>query len=331
MRRTTAAALAAGSIALVVTACSVTSPSAPATGPTAADAALVSQGVETSLESSIASFIGGVTPPVQGLGGTGGAVRNPYLRLAHVPLELVKNSQTHGAHAHITTRGGLGNAPSCVTASPNPPTDTDGDGIPDTVTITAQPNCTFQPDSGSSFTLSISGSMIEGDPTPTVADADYMATVNNLVLGFSSGSDSATIGLSGTAQVTETTGSLSEGNQLTLTLASTGTDTVNAAYAQNWMATFAYSGGTLLGSGGLPAGTLTITGTTNYTGNGKSFALAMSTPTPLTYDPTCQTNSQITAGVMQATFSGTNGADYVTLTWTGCQDPTVDFVSTGGQ
>lgn len=321
MRRTIAAALAAGSVAAVA-ACSISSPSSPAsTGPTTTNAAFVSQGVETSLESAIASFLGGVQPPIQGVGVVGAAKTMPYLRLAHVPFDLARSTAMHRVHTVINTRQG---APSCVTMTPNPSVDTDDDGIPDTVSTVAGPNCQFTEDS---LTFTISGSLIEGDPTPAVADADYMATANNLTIGFSGNGDSATIGLNGTATVTETTGSLSQNDNLTLTLVSTGADTVNATYAQNWMATFTFNGSTLLGSQPLPSGTLNITGTTNYSGNGKTYALAISTPTPLTFSPSCNTSSQITAGVVQATFSGTSGSDYVTLTWTGCQAPTVVFVS----
>jgi hypothetical protein len=325
MRRSTAAVLAVGSVAAVVAACNLSSASSvSSTGPTNTDAAFVSQGVETSVESAIASFLGGLTPPTQAAGVVGAARTTPYvpyLRLAHVPFDLARSTAMHRLHTVVHARQGV---PSCVTISPNPPTDTDGDGIPDTVTMTAQPNCSFTDDS---LTFSISGSLIEGDQTPTVPDADYTATANNMVIGFSSGGDSATIGLNGTATVTETTGSLSQNNDLTLTLMSTGSDTVNATYGQNWMVTFTYTGSTLLGSSQLPSGTLNITGTTNYSGNGNSYALAITTPTALTFDPSCGTSSQVTAGAVQATFSGTSGADYVTLTWTGCGAPTVDFVS----
>lgn len=323
MRRFTAAALAASSILAVAAACSLSSPSSPAsTGPTTTDAAFVSQGVETSLESAISSFLGGLTPPIQGAGIVGAAKTMPYLRLAHVPFDLARSTAANRVHTVIHTRQGV---PSCVSVSPNPPIDTDGDGIPDTVTMTAPANCQFTEDS---VTFSIAGSLIEGDPTPTVADADYAATANNLVIGFSGNGDSATIGLNGTATVTETTGSLAQSNNLTLTLTSSGTDTVNATFGQNWMATFAFSGSTLVGSQTLPNGTLTVTGTTNYSGNGKTYALAITTPTPLTFDPTCGTSSQITAGVVQATFSGTDNHDFVTLTWSGCAAPTVNFTST---
>ena len=136
---------------------------------------------------------------------------------------------------------------------------------------------------------------------------------------------SACAGVSNT--VTETTGMLTQSNQMTLTIMSTGTDTINTSLAQNWMATFAFSGSQLTGNEGLPAGTVNFTGTTNYTGDGKTFALAVSTPTALTFDPTCNTASQVTAGSIQATFSGTNGSTYVTLTWSGCQDPSI-YLST---
>ncbi len=321
MRRSIAAVVAAGLFAITIVGCSLAGSSAPSTAPTAADAALVDEGVEALLESSIADFLGGVNPPVQSASRVGTPAAAPLLRLAHVPFDLVRSSRMHRVRTGITSRGSL---PPCITLVPAIPGDQDADGIPDTVTMTAGANCTFTQDS---LTFSISGVLTEGDPTPTTPDADYMATVNNLVIGLSSGADSASIGLNGGTTVTETAGSLSQSNQMTLTLASTGTDTVNASYAQNWMATFMYSGSELLGSGSLPQGTLSITGTTNYTGNGKSFALAISTPTALTYDPTCTTASQLTAGVLQASFNGSKGSAYITITWNGCQDPTVNFVA----
>jgi hypothetical protein len=329
MRHAVAATVAAGMTAVLFTACSsLTSSTSPSSAPTATDGALVAQGVQTSVESSIASFLGGVQPPTQSFSTTSpGTI--PYLRLSHVPADLahgaylgLPGSRTRRAHAVVTTRDN--GPPSCVTVVPNPTVDTDGDGIPDTVSMTAGPNCSFTNDS---LTFSVSGSLVEGDPTPSVPDADYMATLNHFTIGVNSGGDSATIAMNGTATVTETTGSLSQANQLTLAIMSTGADTVNTSFAQNWMATFTFTGQQLTANTGLPAGTLGFTGTTDYTGNGKSFALAISTPTPLTFDPTCTTNSQITAGTVQATFSGTNGAAYVTLVWSGCQEPTTTFVA----
>jgi hypothetical protein len=323
MRRSVAAVVAAGLSAITIVGCSLAGSSAPSTAPTAADAALVDEGVEASLESSIADFLGGVNPPVQSASRVGTTGTAPLLRLAHVPFDLVRSTRMHRVRTGLTSRGGL---PPCITFAPTNPVDEDSDGIPDTVSMTAAANCTFTQDS---LTFSISGGLTEGDPTPATPDADYMAAANNLVISLSSGANSASIGLNGGATVTETTGSLSQSNQMTLSLASTGTDTVNATYAQNWMAAFSYSGSELLGNGSLPQGTITLTGTTNYTGNGKSFALAISTPTALTYDPTCGTASQLTAGVLQASFNGAKGSAYVTITWSGCQDPTVNFV--GGQ
>jgi len=321
MRRSIAAVAVAGLSAITIVGCSLAGSSAPSTAPTAADAALVDAGVEASLESSIANFLGGVVPPTQSASRVGAPAAAPVLRLAHVPFDLVRSSRVHRVRTGLATRGG---APPCVTVVPATPADQDADGIPDTVSMTAAPNCTFTQDS---ITFSISGSLIEGDPTPTTADANYMATANDLVIGLSAGPDSASIGLNGATTVTETAGSLSQSNQMTLLLNSTGQDTVNASYAQNWMATFTYTGSELLGSGSLPQGTLAVTGTTNYTGNGKSFALAISTPTALTYDPTCTTASQITAGVLQASFNGSKGSAYITITWNGCRAPTVNFVA----
>jgi hypothetical protein len=331
MRHTVAATVAAGIATAWLAGCStLTNTTGPNSGPTTADAALVGTGLQTTVESSIASFLGGVAPPTQSFSRSGARGTLPYLRLAHVPVALVhgswlgaRNMRSGPGHTVVTPRDGV---PSCVTVVPATPSDQDSDGIPDTVTMTAGQGCTFTNDT---LTLSVSGSMSYGDPTPATPDADYMATVNNLTIGFSNASDTATVALNGAATVTETSGSLSQSNQLTVTIMSTGTDTVNTSFAQNWMATFAFSGSPLMANQGLPAGSVSFTGTTNYTGNGKSFALAISTPTALTFDPTCTTASQVTAGTLQATFSGTNGTAYVSLTWSGCQDPAIYFATPG--
>ncbi len=207
MRRSMAAVVAAGLSAITVVGCSLAGSSAPSTAPSAADAALVDEGVEASLESAIANFLGGVNPPIQTANRVGTPATAPLLRLAHVPFDLVRSTRMHRVRTGTTTRGGL---PSCITLVPAIPADDDSDGIPDTVSMTAGANCTFTQDS---LTFSISGSLTEGDPTPTTPDADYMAAANNLVISLSSGADSSSIGLNGGATVTETAGSLSQSNQ----------------------------------------------------------------------------------------------------------------------
>jgi len=283
----------------------------------------VAQGVETSVETSVESFIGGVQPVIPAARRTRQSPALAYLRLAHVPLRLLHGRQQSALRPGVVVRSDS----SCVTTVPASPADQDGDGIPDTLVTAAAPNCTLVSDS---LTLTVSGSLTLGDPTPTTADADYTTTIDNFVIGLTSGSNTASISLNGTADVSETTGLLTESNQLTLGLSASGSETLNATYAQNWMAMFAFSGPQLTGSTSLPAGSLSITGTTNYTGAGKSFALAITTPTALTFDPSCSTASQITSGTVKAVFSGTSGSAFVTLTWSGCEDPVVNFTGQKG-
>jgi hypothetical protein len=321
MRQIGAACVAVGIVTILVGGCSSSSTTAPSNAPTQADAEVLAQGVESSIESSIASLIGGVQPILPSGSRTRSSPGLAYLRLAHIPLDLAHSRHISGGRPAIVVR----DAPSCVSQVPASTTDEDSDGIPDTVTTTAAPNC--QLSSTDSLTLTASGSIILGDPTPTTADANYTATVDNFVVGLTSGTNTASIALNGTADVSETTGMLTESNQLTLTLTASGADSLDASYAQNWMAMFTYTGSPLSGQSSLPAGSLSIAGTTNFTGDGKTFALAISTPTALTFDPSCATASQITAGTVKAVFSGTGGSTFVTLTWSGCQEPVVTLTS----
>ncbi|GEM_PF-3253545 len=320
MRHATAAhVIGAAGLLCLTTACSSNTSTAPNAAPTQADAQYVAQGMQTAIQSSLSSFLGGVSPVLPRADRIGPSL----VGFARLPQALLHG--TAGAPMRFGIDRNTNSVPSCVVLSPAQPVDSDNDGIPDTATLTAAPHCTQQIDSVT--TLAISGSIAEGDPTPTTPDANYTESVSNLHLALTTTGASATIGMNGTANVSQAPGVLTLDNLLTLAIATTqNNQTFSATYANNWTAVFQYSGTSLVGSSTLPGGTLSVTGSTAYTSASKAFSLAITTPTPLTVDPTCNAASPVTGGVLKGVFSGSNGSAYLTITWSGCQAPVVQFV-----
>jgi hypothetical protein len=76
-------------------------------------------------------------------------------------------------------------------------------------------------------------------------------------------------------------------------------------------------------------GSLSATGSWNVTVNDASAAATLSTPTPLTLNPTCAT--RVTAGTIKGSFVSENRTADLTVTWTACGVRNVVYVETGMQ
>jgi hypothetical protein len=212
------------------------------------------------------------------------------------------------------------NVSQCTTETPANPTDTDGDGVPDTATFTYA--CSSST-SGSSFSLN--GSVTFGDPTPTTADIAYQSGIA-LAVGLSDSSASDSLSVTGATTVSETQGQISQNGNVTLgvdVIRDTSGNTGTASLVTHDTATYAYSGPFLTSvNNPLPAGTFNLTGnwtwtfkTTNLNAN---LSFAVSTPNGgLSVDPVnCTTNTAgIVSGTVQVTFSGST---VVTAVWAGC-------------
>jgi hypothetical protein len=213
---------------------------------------------------------------------------------------------------------------SCPTQTPTNPTDTDEDGVVDTVTdVFTTANCTEISDGD---TISISGTLAIGDPTPTTADLNYNAGLTSFVVQEGGASGDVTVTVNGSVTVSETLSAITEAANYSLAGTSTpsGGSTSTATYTDNLTATYTFASplSTPLVEGDLlPGGTLNLTGGETAMFNTKSYSYTISTPGGLTIDPSCAT--AVTAGTADITFSGVSKA--AVITWTACGAYTVTY------
>ena len=210
-------------------------------------------------------------------------------------------------------------------ATPSDPTDTDGDGIPDEATypFTAPP-CRFPDVRGTS--LDLVGQLQVADPAPQSAGFGYGATLVSLRATFT-GKDadhSYSVTRNGTRALTGTVAGLQLSTDLQILRTFPGLS--DAAVDQQWTVTFAPEASLRINQP-LPAGTLDVAGSLNWNRGAESYALTVTTPTPLHFDPSCEGPQRFDTGELRAagTFGDLSG--YVRMRWTGCGDePAVDFV-----
>jgi hypothetical protein len=227
-------------------------------------------------------------------------------------INLAKSMTKRGTHAREF-------GPDCPTITPADPTYTAG--IPDTLTETWGSDCS---DTTDGETFSISGTLSIIDATPGTPGLAYSSTINNLDISESGSQENITLSLNGTLGVSETLSSIGVAANYTYNFAETSPDAITEAVTENLTATYSFPAtNTLLVEGdALPAGTFNISGQSTFTVNGTAYAFTVSTPTPLTVDPTgCPTS--VTSGVVTVTFSGHGSSGSATITWTACGTYTI--------
>jgi len=297
-----------GSVVAVLAAAACTNDKSAATSPsgykpTVADGQQLVEGVEVTIDAAMTALRGGNLA-----GAASRYMHGAFLRSRSEPMSGIRQ---------------LDAVPACAVVTPPNPSDSDADGIPDSAmyTFTAA-KCTFVSDS---TTLIVSGAAVVSDPTPLIPDASYLATTTGLQLQATGSQEQVTIGITGSAAANDVPGLVTQTLDDTIAISAMRPAVINASLADSLVVTFAHAGGLLGGVGGvpaLPAGTFLATGSILFSTNGHSFPVAVSTPTPVTYDPTCATSTHVTGGTVLATF-GANASDSVRVVWTGCSDPTL--------
>ena len=203
----------------------------------------------------------------------------------------------------------------CVSASPQPPVDANGNGIPDNETYTLT-NCTRPGWYGSTETFN---GVFNITDTSQSGNTTWTRTVTNMNVAVSGGTGGSF------SEVRNGTGNhtLNSPSQETIvrnfTIARTGSSGTAANITLAETVVFNAAGGaTIVPLKAPPSGTITVSGTRAVSSGSQSVTYTVATPTALSYDSTCQTPPRIVAGVLTLTPQTGNP---ITLTFTGCGTP----------
>src|SRR5437588_9838350 len=180
------------------------------------------------------------------------------------------------------------------TRSPSPPTNSDGDPVPDSVRVDFT-GCTF---TGDGHTVTLSGSIDSVDATPATTDRAFRTRANAFTRTVANSTGTtrsvvengvrSVVGTADQIQLLDTT-------QTDYTYGSGAT----ASHARKWLATFAadQAGSIQMGSR-LPSGTWTISGSSTYTSGTNSYSPSVTTSDPLHYNTSCSVEPRFDSGTL---------------------------------
>jgi len=239
-------------------------------------------------------------------------------------LSAVLQGELRGAGQAMMLPGG---PPGCLTISPFE--DADGDGVPDDADfVYSASECVFTLGNGFGTT---SGRAHVVDPGSTTFG--FTETLSGLAytvdVGASEDSPAETRvrTLTGQRVVGGSPGhtTLTQNVQVTYTV----TNRPSASASETWQAAFSPAQGASVAFGigtRLPDGGTTITGPMTWTQSGNTVTLALTTTTPIWFDPACESPFPSAGEVHAQVLSGAP-AGYVRISWTSCGGQTeVDFI-----
>ena len=218
----------------------------------------------------------------------------------------------------------------CGVPSQNPPTDSDGDQIPDNLSISfLLPACHYADQTSS---IDITGVLHVSDPQPGTAGMALNFGLQKFKIAFGSPQGSGSIVRDGNASVSASQTGLSQMVDWTESLVFSGSP--NIGVDVNWTATFAAAQGQVIGVGSpLPSGTFTANGTVNYREGKREASFSVTTITALQYSAACAADvenglafSPFTAGKVRVLVTSQEGSAYVEVTYAGCNEASVTVV-----
>ncbi len=209
--------------------------------------------------------------------------------------------------------------PSCATVTPQPPVNSDGDLVPDSVRFSYN-DCVFTRGNGAIID-SLSGTIDFLDPLPTVTSVgvkhiftDFRRSRTNTL--FPARSFSAVDnGIRQWGASADTLGHTITNFVTVRTFAGGRSHT----HTKDWVSKFTATtpGSIALGSP-LPAGSWTLDGTGSWTDGTRTWSETISTSTPLLYDPTCAASPRFTAGRLDLVMTRNTEITNVQIDFTGC-------------
>ncbi|HET7583709.1 MAG TPA: hypothetical protein VFK13_02320 [Gemmatimonadaceae bacterium] len=217
----------------------------------------------------------------------------------------------------------------CPVLSEDPPTDTDGDGVPDDLTFTFKaPNCVIFQGSLDRF-ISATGTIHVTDPQPQTPGFAHNLTYSDFTIGFQSPDTSFAVSWDGTQSASASQTGLSESHNLSVLHVASGEEP--ATLITNGDASFTPAEGQSLTPGDpLPRGFYSTSDDVAWQQGGRNFFFSIATSTPLDYDPACLEtgDSPFRTGEVHVVVSGTDGRVFVRVQWSNCNEPTVAFIGT---
>ncbi|HXQ28859.1 MAG TPA: hypothetical protein VN848_06275 [Gemmatimonadales bacterium] len=241
----------------------------------------------------------------------------------------VSDAASTGGVATYTDAPAVGNlgltVPLCtITRAPSSPTDTDGDGVPDSVSLTINGCVLTYPGAGGAFaeTDTLLGTIIVKDPTPTTADHNVERTYQQ-VSRIRERVGSSTVARStemwtGTRVMTRDSSSLMQVETGFITQFGLP-DGSTPTHKRTWTSKFtADTAGSIKADKPLPSGTWSITGTGTWTIGPSTYNVTVSTTVPLHYNAGCTATPPFDSGVLKVAMTQGTGTGTVTITFTPC-------------
>jgi hypothetical protein len=207
----------------------------------------------------------------------------------------------------------------CVTITPSPVVDTDGDKVPDSATMTF--DCSRD---STGYSFSRTGTIQISDPSSIAGEGGFDSVINL--------SEKRTNKLTGKVVSETRTGERHprrNGDKITqnhdITIARTVTDEPDASIHNVWKLEFAATiAGSIVKGSLLPAGTLSIDGTHTVLRDGATRTYSIQTPTVLTYDPTCDADVKYVSGILKITATGAEKDGTLEIAYGACgTDPVI--------
>ena len=228
---------------------------------------------------------------------------------SQVTVENSLNSLSFGEGLQSNLRA----KPTCVTVTPSPVVDTDGDGVPDQATYTF--DCTK---TGVLFSYSKTGTLSVSDPSSDAGVWGFDAEINL--------TESRTNNISGQVVTEVRKGSRSPrktADQVVqshnITVTRTVTDEPTATITNLWNFTFnATTPGSIVMSQPLPAGSASVAGNWSFSRDGKNRTYTLNTISPLQFDPSCTEALKIVGGKIRGTLSNNSGDGFIEISFNAC-------------
>ena len=218
----------------------------------------------------------------------------------------------------------------CGAPSQNPPVDTDGDKVPDNLSVLfATPACSFTSGTDS---YDVTGTLRVSDPSPSTPEMALNFALDNFKLTFSGTNGSGYVSRNGTASVNVSSGSLTQSATWTDNAVLTGV--ASASDDINWTNVFVVAQGQSITAGQpLPDGAYSPSGSVTIHQGGRQATFSVTTVDALQYSASCAAGvaagtslTPFTSGRIHVAVSNQQKSASVDITYSNCSSATVTLV-----